>query len=240
MLRAGGEVRLLRHGRRHELRLPGHRGNTQVSRMETHDVTTQVWTEFHAGLERFLAQRIHDAGDVQDVLQSLFLRLHRGLVGGTAPAQVRAWVYESARHAVVDFYRAKARRREAAGGMLDELDTLGSSESPTPDSLIGDASLAACLPHFVRQLPATFREALELTAFQGVAQRDAAARAGLSEPGMKARVQRGRKRLKEALLECCEVTLDPRGGVASYQVRPGQEAPCRSAVRGDGATKPRC
>lgn len=199
--------------------------------METHDATAQVWTEFHEGLERFVARRINDASDVQDVLQSLFLRLHRRLVGGTAPTHVRAWVYESARHAVVDFYRSKARRREAPLGTLEDLDTVAVDDTSAPDALIEDASLAACLPHFVRQLPATFREALEMTALQGVAQREAAARAGVSEPGMKARVQRGRKRLKQALLDCCEVHLDPRGGIASYHRRQGQDSPCGAVIQ---------
>src|SRR5689334_14553936 len=225
LLRAGREIRMLRHGGRHELWLSGHRQTTQVGKtMEAHDATTQVWTEFHAGLERFLAQRINDATDVQDVLQSLFLRLHRGLAGGTVPTQLRAWVYESARHAVVDFYRAKGRRREAPIGTMEDVDALV-SESQVTESSIEEPSLATCVPHFLRQLPATFREALETTAMHGVAQREAATRVGLSESGMKARVQRGRKRLKQALLDCCEVTLDPRGGVTDYQLRPGQVSP---------------
>ncbi len=199
--------------------------------METHDATAQVWTEFHPGLQRFVARRIKDASDVDDVLQSLFLRLHRGLTNGTAPTHVRAWVYESARHAIVDFYRAKARRREAPLGTLEDLHAVAVDETSASDALIEDASLADCLPHFVRQLPTTFREALEMTALQGVAQREAAARAGVSEPGMKARVQRGRKRLKQALLDCCEVHLDPRGGVARYQRRQGQASPCRAVVQ---------
>jgi RNA polymerase sigma-70 factor (ECF subfamily) len=199
--------------------------------MDTHEATAQVWTEFHAGLERFVAQRISDASDVEDVLQSLFLRLHRGLMRGMGPTHLRAWVYESARHAIVDFYRARARRREASIGVLDDLESLVSDDGAASDSLMEHTSLATCLPHFLRQLPPPFREALEMTAMQGVAQREAAARAGLSEPGMKARVQRGRKRLKQALLDCCEVHLDPRGGVASYHRRPGQDSPCRAAVQ---------
>jgi RNA polymerase sigma-70 factor (ECF subfamily) len=199
--------------------------------MDTHEATAQLWTEFHAGLERFVVQRIGDASDVEDVLQSLFLRLHRGLVGGMVPTHLRAWVYESARHAIVDFYRARARRREAAIGVLDDLEPLVSDEGFASESLMENTSLATCLPHFLRQLPPPFREALELTAIQGVAQRDAAARAGISEPGMKARVQRGRKRLKQALLDCCEVHLDPRGGVASYHRRPGQDARCPAVVQ---------
>jgi RNA polymerase sigma-70 factor (ECF subfamily) len=206
--------------------------------MDTHEATAQVWTEFHAGLERFVAQRVNDASDVEDVLQSLFLRLHRGLVSGTVPARVRAWVYESARHAVIDFYRAKGRRREAPAGTLEDLDALVAGERSTDEWPFDDASLATCVPHFVRQLPDAFREALEITAMQGIAQREAAARVGVSEPGMKARVQRGRKRLKQALLDCCDVTLDPRGGVVGYQLRPGQASRCRAVMQSE--TKQNC
>jgi RNA polymerase sigma-70 factor (ECF subfamily) len=197
--------------------------------MEIHDATAQVWTEFHAGLARFVAQRINDASDVEDVLQQLFLRLHRGLMDGAVPTNLRAWVYESARHAIVDFYRAKGRRREAALGAMEDLETLASEVSAS-ESSFDEPSLAKCVPHFLRELPATFREALETTAIHGVAQREAARRAGISEPGMKARVQRGRKRLKQALLDCCDVTLDPRGGVTDYRVRSGQSV-CAASKR---------
>jgi RNA polymerase sigma-70 factor (ECF subfamily) len=200
--------------------------------MEIHDATAQVWTEYHTGLERFVARRINDTGDVEDVVQSLFLRLHRGLAAGTVPTRLKAWVYESARHAIVDFYRAKGRRREAPIGAMNDLEALMSEGGPS-ESSSGEPSLATCVPHFVRQLPPAFRDALETTALRGVTQGEAAARVGISEPGMKARVQRGRQRLKQALLDCCDVTLDPRGGVAAFQRRPGKTSPCRPPAPSD-------
>jgi RNA polymerase sigma-70 factor (ECF subfamily) len=45
------------------------------------------------------------------------------------------------------------------------------------------------------------------------ARRDVEGLAGLSAPGLKARVQRGRRKLAELLAECCEVELDARGTV---------------------------
>jgi RNA polymerase sigma-70 factor (ECF subfamily) len=196
--------------------------------METQD-TTQVWNDLHHSLERFVRRHIDDASDVQDVLQTVFLRVHRSLINGTVPEQVRAWVFETARHAVADFYRARGRRRETAAGTMDDLELLIPQEpEATADGLVDETSLAACLPHFVEQLPAAFRQALRVTAIDGVSQREASTRLGLSEPGMKARVQRGRKRLKDALLECCDVTLDARGAVTDYELRPGGTSPCSS------------
>jgi RNA polymerase sigma-70 factor (ECF subfamily) len=36
---------------------------------------------------------------------------------------------------------------------------------------------------------------------------------------MKARVQRGRGKLKDVLLDCCNVELDHRGGLLDYERR---------------------
>jgi hypothetical protein len=69
------------------------------------------------------------------------------------------------------------------------------------------------------QLPEAYREALTLTELGGLSQRDAAARAGLSLSGMKSRVQRGRAKLTELLLRCCEVELDVRRRAVGFEAR---------------------
>jgi hypothetical protein len=73
-------------------------------------------------------------------------------------------------------------------------------------------------------------DANEMTAYAWTWSGRGGSARGLSTPGMKARVQRGRKRRKQALLDCCDVTLDPRGGVTGYQLRSGQTSPCRAAA----------
>ena len=63
--------------------------------------------------------------------------------------------------------------------------------------------------------------AIELSELGGLTQKEAAERVGLSVPGMKARVQRGRRKLREALLDCCRVEVDRRGGVVDYEFKGG-------------------
>jgi RNA polymerase sigma-70 factor (ECF subfamily) len=45
---------------------------------------------------------------------------------------------------------------------------------------------------------------------------------GLSVPGMKSRVQRGRARLRAMLLRCCEIETDRRGRVIAFEQRDGE------------------
>ena len=52
---------------------------------------------------------------------------------------------------------------------------------------------------------------------EGLSQTAAARRLGISTSGMKSRVQRGRARLKETLLRCCQIHLDRNGGILDYE-----------------------
>lgn len=172
-----------------------------------------VWREMHGPLLRFIGRRVSDPRDAEDVLQDVMVRIHRHARELGAVENLGAWVHQVTRSAIVDFYRRRAARPEQLAEHGAELGE-PAAVADTPPS-----ELTACLVPLMRRLPDTYREALELTEFEGLSQVAAAERLGLSTSGMKARVQRGRTQLRDLLLECCSVELDRRGGVVGYQAR---------------------
>lgn len=86
----------------------------------------------------------------------------------------------------------------------------------------------------VATLPSSSRTALVLTDLEGMTQREAAERSGLSLSGMKSRVQRARRQLKETFLECCRIELDRRGGIVDFSLA---EVRAPSRKRGGRAGK---
>jgi RNA polymerase sigma-70 factor, ECF subfamily len=120
-------------------------------------------------------------------------------------------------------------RRERPAGPEIELDR-PTPALPEPGPAELRAELAACLEPLLAQLPPIYRDALRLTDLDGLTQADAAARVGLSRSGMKTRVQRARAQLKALFACCCEIELDPRGGVIDYQ--PNNDAcDCRTSTQ---------
>jgi RNA polymerase sigma-70 factor, ECF subfamily len=193
-----------------------------------------MWQDFHARLLAFIARRMPDRDSAEDVLQEVMLRVHRHAGELERSSAAGAWVHQIARNAIADHYRRAAVRRERPAGV-----DLDRDEAPVPEPPAAElrSELAACLSPLLGRLPATHREALTLTELEGLTQASAAARLGLSTSGMKSRVQRARAQLGELLVACCEIELDSRGGITSYQPR---RAPCdcRSPTPADrtGAT----
>ncbi len=190
---------------------------------------TEVWQQVHDRLRAFIAKRIAADADVDDILQDVFLRMHRRIDGLQDASRVVAWVYQIARHAIIDHYRAPNRRREVPVGLSDDLDVLlpfDGSGPGTADSGRLREELAGCLRPMIERLAEPYRTAVTLVEIEGFTQAVAARRVGVSVSGMKSRVQRGRRVLKQMLDNCCEIQLDPRGGVRDVAVRDAETSPC--------------
>lgn len=162
-------------------------------------------------LTAFVAARVGDRETAADITQDVIVR---SIASGALehvddPA---AWLYRSARNAVIDHYRT--RRAHAADDDLENWPELNTSDSQPNDAT---RELAHCLRPLLEQLPPTARDALVSVDLDGATHREAAETLGISVSGMKSRVQRARRDLKELLEQCCTVDVDNRGAVADYR-----------------------
>jgi RNA polymerase sigma-70 factor, ECF subfamily len=190
--------------------------------------TEAVWAELHAGIRGFVARRVRQQADVDDVVQRVFLQVHRALPTLRETDKLHAWVYQTTRRAIADFYRTPSQTREVATGTVEDIaDDLAGSDPPE-DAEAATRELSTCLKPLMSGLAAADQEALQMVEFDGVTQVEAAARLRLSVSGMKSRVQRARSHLRSALHDCCRIAVDRRGGVISYEGKSGSCEPCAS------------
>ena len=173
--------------------------------------TDAVWTEFGGRLRGFIARRVRNPADVDDVLQDVFAKIHAGLGGLKESEKLEAWIFQVARRAVVD-----AHRKRPVGDLPVDL-----AEKEGDANL--SAEVAGWLAPLMTLLPEEDQEALRLTDLSEGSQKELASRLGLSATGARSRVQRARKRLKAALLDCCHIDMDRRGNAIDYRRKGG---PC--------------
>lgn len=179
-----------------------------------------LWEELHAGVSRFVRRRVQNHADVQDIVQGVFLRIHKGLGGLKDEARLHAWIYGAARNAIIDHYRRKGRAKESPAGSVDDLPDHADVPGQRDDEHGALSELATCVRPFMGRLSPRDREALQAVEVDGLSQVEAARRLQLSNSGMKSRVQRARRRLKAVFEECCSVNRGRRGEILSYAKRP--------------------
>jgi RNA polymerase sigma-70 factor (ECF subfamily) len=176
------------------------------------DGVEAAWHQFADDLYRFISRRVASPQDAEDVLQLVFLRLTQQTGGLRSDERVAGWLFATTRNAITDYYRSAARRRELPVGVLPDTDAAAGWQ----DEDESEANLARCLAPLIEHLPAEQAEAVRLVDVKGMTHSEAAAAVIVSVPGMKSRVQRGRRKLLELLLSCCEVQRDVRGRAMEF------------------------
>ena len=218
VLRSHGEGAVLRDGRDD--------GNVRVPVAVAAAETEAAWAEFHLRLRAFVSRRVRPRADAEDIVQKVFLDLHRSLPMLRTRDHLGAWLYRAARNAIVDHYRRPARRREVLSGDTGDLEASDLRRTAAGAERTEEDFAADCLRPMAGRLPEDYRRAIELVELGGLTQATAAAREHISLSGMKSRVQRARRRLKASLLECCRVAVDARGGVMSCTARRPTRTSC--------------
>lgn len=192
-------------------------------------MTEELWQGMHDGLRAFISKRVSDQSHAEDVLQEVFVRVHRQLDSVNDPRRIISWIYQVTRNAIIDYYRRPGRHHEIPAGLSADIEAFGGELQEESDD--SGSELAGCLRPMIERLSRDYREAITLVELDGLTQQAAAEQMGLSLSGMKSRVQRGRKQLKQMLDDCCLIELDRRGGVIEYQARNEACNPCAGTKR---------
>ena len=170
-------------------------------------IARDSWQVLGQRLGAYIGRRL-SAQEVDDVLQDVLLRIHKNVQYLSDDSRFGPWVYSVARNAVID----QLRKKRPPTADVAELEALADSEQPESEQ-----ALLNCVTPFVARLPEAYRHAITLVELQGLTQADAAKIAGVSLSGMKSRVQRGRRLLREMFEECCSLKIDTRGRVTEAE-----------------------
>src|SRR5829696_7346281 len=183
----------------------------------------QLWETFSVPLHQFIRRRVSDPHSAEDILQDVFLKIHTRIDTLHQHDRIAAWIYQIARNAITDYYRAQRP-------MTDLPATLAQPDELAEDDVVRE--LLPCVAAMVDTLPDAYREALRLTEYEGLSQKQLSEQLGISFSGARSRVQRARAKMKEQLLDCCHFQFDHAGRIIDYQSR---RACCAS-----GSCKARC
>ncbi len=180
-------------------------------------MTEQIWTEYHRKLLSFIKKRVSDDAMAEDILQEIFVKVHRRIDSLKEEIKLESWLYQIARNTVYDYYRTH-KPTETLPEELIQPD-IEQNESAKQE-------LESCLEPMINQLSERYRDAVYLSEIKGMNQKDVAIQQGISLSGVKSRIQRGRKLLKGLLQDCCEIELDKKNKLVDFSKKPGKEDCC--------------
>ncbi|MGH2665345.1 RNA polymerase sigma factor SigZ [Flavobacterium sp.] len=166
-----------------------------------------IHNQFYNILGNYIKARINNSDDASDVLQEVFIKVNEKLGLLTDESKLKNWLFTITKNSIIDYYRKNShhKKSELTEYLMEELEQETDFETTQ--------GLDCCLKNFIERLPEEYRDIIMDSEIHGIKQKDLTEKYNLAYPSIRSRVQRGRSRLKEMLLDCCSIELDRRGNV---------------------------
>lgn len=166
----------------------------------------EIWTNFHKELKIFINGKVRHSADSDDILQDVFVKMLVNIDKVNNAENIRGYIYGIVRNSISDYFKS----RKFVVSETEDFDVeLNEDESNDLNEKVAEC----CIKPFIEKLPEHYREALLVTEFMDVSQKELAERLGISYSGAKSRVQRGKEKLKDMILACCEYESDAYGNL---------------------------
>lgn len=167
-----------------------------------------AWRNHESELRRYLVHRIGVSHLAEDLLQDTFVKAMRQGEGFCHLDNPRAWLFQVARNALVDYHRLHREFVE----LPEEL-------PESKDSIEPIDALGACVVRVLSELSAEDRDIIQQCDLQGMKQQDYALTHSLSLAAVKSRLLRARQRMRTTMSKKCQVSFDEDGRVEGYVPR---------------------
>lgn len=171
-----------------------------------------MWKDYRSELLRFIRGRVRDKDIAEDLVHEVLIKAYSHRSELADSKSWRAWIYQITRNALIDFYR-----KERPTDPLPEDLAVESDEH----SVEVERQLALCMRPLLKELPEKYGKPLLMSDLEGIKQQVIAERMGMSLSGVKSRIQRGRRMLKDVLLGCCQIEFDHKGAVRDVDMERG-------------------
>ena len=162
-------------------------------------IITNYYSEHRDELVRFIAVRINDANEAEDIVQDIFLRLLRGRHLIT-PQTLPALIYTITRHAVCDYYRRRHVQRLEVRG--ERLEVRGESLENRTESIFSAKQIMEGMERTLARLPEPCCDIYRLHIYDSMKVSDIAQQLSLPYKQVENRLGQARKAVRQQLRYC--------------------------------------
>ena len=154
-------------------------------------IITNYYAQHRGEIVDFIAVRLTDADEAEDMVQDLFLRLLRGHQLIT-PVTLPCLVYTMARHSIADYYRRRRVREEFEHYLIKNPDSIGEIES-----IISARMLMERMERTLARLPEACGRIYRLHIYDGLKVSDIAQQLALPYKQVENRLGQARKAVRQ-------------------------------------------
>lgn len=156
-------------------------------------------TEHYPGIRRYVASRIGNPTDAEDLTQGVFLEFYRSTNGDhkSKPENPKAYLFRITRNLIAQYHKSQKRRKSLE--IPIDIQTIDRVSHNNYHKNARSQELVEQIGHIIAELPPKARDAVELRLIEGFSPNEAAREAHCSIERFYSRFHKGMKILREEI-----------------------------------------
>lgn len=163
--------------------------------------------DYYDAIHQYFIKNVANREDANDLTQEVWLKILKNRSHSSPINNVKSWMFTVARNTLIDFYRKHNQTKS-----LSDWDSIFEQLSDTDNAYL-QTKLLTCLGLYIQDLPSDVKKILVASDLKGVSQKNLAEQLEIPYPTLRAKLQRGRKKIKKMFERDCYLALGKRGGV---------------------------
>jgi len=172
----------------------------------------KIWEVNKQHLKNFIAQKIPQP-EVPDMLQNISIELFNSLEKGVEIKNTKNWLFQVSRNLIVDYYKQKSKSNNSVSNYCNISDDFEPCICDIMEQIIQSV------------VPERYGKPLILSDLYNIPQKEIAKQLNINYENTKSRIQRGRKKLKEAFHHSIEFVYNSKGAIVGGRLKPNNNLP---------------
>lgn len=168
----------------------------------------QIISDFYDKVLGYVLKKVIDLHEAQDITQEVMGRLIDAYNKQLPVKNHKAWLFRVTRNVIADHYRKK----DVVNYSNADIDFSDNYEGP-------EVTAEDFIVPMIKLLPGKYGVPLYMSEIENLKQAEIAEKLGLTLSATKMRCQRGRKKLHELFLECCEIEYTKGGNFVRCTIK---------------------
>lgn len=181
---------------------------------------TNIQNQFGKHLFNFIQSKVKSPDDAYDIYQEVLIKILTKAHQIKSTESLKSWLFMVARNQITDFYRVRKQDLD-----IEQIISQPAYEEEEHSAYV---HLESCLTGLVDQLPGDYKELLIASEINGKSQKELSESLNLNYVTVRSKVQRGRARIKNMILDSCSLEKDRAGRVLNCEPREDKKIDCNA------------
>lgn len=160
---------------------------------------------FSKSLKKYIAYATNNSCNTDDILQEVFIKLYQNMDSIKSSEKVKSWLYSVTKNTIIDYYRKEKKTEILQDDLYIQKNGLSCYDE------IGE-----CVLGLILKTEKDYAEIIRLYEYKGLSAQEISNILDMPLSTVKSKINRGRKKIKQALFECCEFENDKNGTPISF------------------------